>query len=65
MAEDDLALLVEAARRLPALMVTVAPESATPQQIAALAGAGAIVSLGHSDTGAEARRRPSRPGRGW
>ena len=54
MAEADLALLVDAARRLPALMVTVAPESATPQQIAALAGAGAIVSLGHSDAGCEA-----------
>jgi len=52
MGEDDLAALVEAARRLPALLVTVAPEAATPQQVAALAGAGAIVSLGHSDTGA-------------
>ena len=31
MAEDDLALLVEAARRLPALLVTVAPESATAE----------------------------------
>jgi N-acetylglucosamine-6-phosphate deacetylase len=53
MAAADLALLVEAAGRLPALMVTVAPESVTPQQVAALAGAGAIVSLGHSDTGVE------------
>ena len=35
-------------------MVTVAPESVTPLQIAALAGAGAIVSLGHSDAGCEA-----------
>lgn len=51
MEETDLAMLVGAARRLPALLVTVAPESVTPQQIAALAGAGAIVSLGHSDTG--------------
>jgi N-acetylglucosamine-6-phosphate deacetylase len=52
----DLALYVEAARHLPALMVTVAPESVTPQQIAALAGAGAVVSLGHSDTGLDAAR---------
>ena len=37
------------ARRLPALMVTLAPEAATPEQIATLSGAGAIVSLGHSD----------------
>lgn len=51
MTEDDLAMLVAAARRLPALMVTVAPESVTPGQVAALAAAGAIVSLGHSDSG--------------
>ena len=49
MQAEDLARLCEAARRLPALMVTLAPESATPDQIAALAGAGAVVSLGHSD----------------
>ncbi|MFO1106651.1 MAG: N-acetylglucosamine-6-phosphate deacetylase [Amaricoccus sp.] len=51
MTDADLALLVEAARRLPALMVTLAPVSATPQQIAALSGAGAVVSLGHSEEG--------------
>jgi N-acetylglucosamine-6-phosphate deacetylase len=56
MAEEDLALLADAARRLPALIVTVAPESVTPQQVAGLAGAGAIVSLGHSDTGVEAAK---------
>ena len=28
---------------------TLAPEAATPRQIAALAGAGAVVSLGHTD----------------
>ena len=49
MDEDDLARLCDAARRLPALMVTLAPEAATPRQIAALAGAGAVVSLGHTD----------------
>ena len=49
MNDEDLARLCEAARRLPALMVTLAPEAASPQQIAALAGAGAVVSLGHSD----------------
>ncbi len=49
MEEDDLARLCEAAQKLPALMVTLAPEAVTPQQIAALAGAGAVVSLGHSD----------------
>lgn len=39
-----------------AVMITVAPEAVAPGQIAALAGMGAIVSLGHSDTTAEAVR---------
>ena len=52
MGEADLRLLVAAAGRLPALMLTVAPEAVTPGQVAALAAAGAIVSVGHSDTGA-------------
>ena len=52
----DLVLLCEAARRLPALMVTVAPESATLAQIAALSDAGAVVSLGHSDCGFDQAR---------
>ena len=52
----DLAVLCEAARALPALMVTVAPAAVTPAQVAALAAAGAVVSLGHADcTLAEAR----------
>lgn len=49
MQADDLARLCEAARALPALMVTLAPESVTAGQIATLAAAGAVVSLGHSD----------------
>jgi len=49
MDDADLARLCEAAGALPALMVTVAPESVTAEQIARLAGAGVIVSLGHSD----------------
>ncbi|MDP5308190.1 N-acetylglucosamine-6-phosphate deacetylase [Paracoccus spongiarum] len=49
MTDDDLARLCAAAAALPALMVTLAPESARPDQIAALRGAGAVVSLGHSD----------------
>lgn len=52
MTSDDLATLVHAAQNLPALMVTVAPESTTPAQIAALRAAGAVVSLGHSDCSA-------------
>jgi len=49
MTDDDLARLVRAAARLPALLVTVAPETVTPAQIAELAAAGIVVSLGHSD----------------
>ena len=49
MGADDLAFLETAAGDLPTLMVTLAPESARPEQIRALARAGAIVSLGHSD----------------
>jgi N-acetylglucosamine-6-phosphate deacetylase len=45
---QDLALLCNAARVLPALMVTLAPESVSPDQVAALVSAGTVVSLGHS-----------------
>lgn len=36
--------------------ITVAPESTTPQDVARLASLGAVVSIGHSDTTAEATR---------
>ncbi len=52
----DLALLCDAAARLPALMLTVAPESVTPAQIAQLVASGAVVSLGHSDCTSEQAR---------
>ncbi|WP_434615916.1 N-acetylglucosamine-6-phosphate deacetylase [Tabrizicola sp. M-4] len=52
----DLALVIEAAAELPALMVTVAPESVTLDQIAAMAAAGVIVSLGHTDCSADVAR---------
>jgi len=38
------------------VMITVAPEAVAPGQIAALAGQGAVVALGHSDATAEATR---------
>lgn len=38
------------------VMITVAPESVTPAQIAELAATGAVVSLGHTDTDAETIR---------
>jgi N-acetylglucosamine-6-phosphate deacetylase len=51
MEKADLDRLVNARGSMPVLMTTVAPETVTPQQIAALAGAGIVVSLGHSDAG--------------
>lgn len=38
------------------VMITLAPESATPAQVARLAATGAVVSIGHSDATAEAVR---------
>lgn len=49
MDEDDLNRLCTAAGNLPALMVTLAPASVSPDQIARLTAAGVIVSLGHAD----------------
>ena len=57
MGEADLARLLAAAEALPALMVTLAPESASTEQISALAAAGVVVSLGHSDCSAEEAQR--------
>tara|TARA_R110002020_G_scaffold18686_9_gene64839 strand:+ start:1298 stop:2458 length:1161 start_codon:yes stop_codon:yes gene_type:complete len=51
MDDADLARLVAASAALPNLLLTVAPETVTPTQIAALAAAGITVSLGHSDAG--------------
>lgn len=49
MSEADLDQLIAAAGHIPALMMTLAVESVTPAQIARLAAAGVVVSLGHSD----------------
>lgn len=49
MERADLASLLEAAQTIDTLMVTVAPESVTNDQISQMAQAGIIVSLGHSD----------------
>lgn len=48
----DLDLILEAAAELPALMVTVAPENVSLDQIRQMAAAGVVVSLGHTDCGA-------------
>ncbi len=49
MTDTDLALMLEAAERLPNVMVTVAPENTTVKQIKTMAHAGIVVSLGHTD----------------
>ncbi len=49
MDDEDEAFLRDAARRLPNLMVTVAPENVSNEQISRLANVGVIVSLGHTD----------------
>lgn len=50
---NDLETLVAASRQLPALKVTVAPESVSEDQVSTLARAGVLVSLGHSDASLE------------
>ncbi|KPQ08367.1 MAG: N-acetylglucosamine-6-phosphate deacetylase NagA [Rhodobacteraceae bacterium HLUCCA12] len=56
MTAADLKLYRKAVSDLGALMITLAPEAASPAQIAELVAAGVIVSLGHSDcTETEAR----------
>ncbi|MDB5666781.1 N-acetylglucosamine-6-phosphate deacetylase [Cypionkella sp.] len=49
MTAEDVARLCAAAKELPALMLTVAPEGASAEHVAALTSAGVVVSLGHSD----------------
>ncbi len=51
MDQADLDRVVAARSTLPNLLVTVAAETVTPDQIRALTAAGIIVSLGHSDAG--------------
>lgn len=62
MGAGDLAFLLGAAKRLPRLLVTLAPESVTTAQIATLVKAGVIVSLGHSDAGFETCRAAASAG---
>jgi len=50
MTDADEAALIAARADLPVLLTTVAPESVEAEQVAALAKAGVVVSLGHSDT---------------
>ena len=49
MKEFDCLELESLANKFPNLMLTIAPESVSPQQITRLSNAGAIISLGHTD----------------
>lgn len=49
MTEEDLAKLIAARAALPHLIVTVAAETVTPDQIRRLTDAGVVISIGHSD----------------
>ncbi|TPK35920.1 N-acetylglucosamine-6-phosphate deacetylase [Mesorhizobium sp. B2-5-4] len=51
MTDADQAMLIAARQKLPVLLTTIAPESVDAARVRALAKAGIIVSLGHSDTG--------------
>lgn len=57
MEEADLQALIAAASALPCLKVTVAPENVTEAQVTALAQAGILVSLGHTDADYNTCRR--------
>jgi len=62
MEEADLVRLENARATLPHLLVTVATESCTPEQIARLVRAGITVSLGHTDASFEAASAAIRAG---
>ncbi len=53
MSGKDLDNLIAARENLPALMVTIAPESVSKDQVATLSRAGIVVSLGHTDASFE------------
>lgn len=57
MLQNDLDLLLDAAKAIPILMVTVAPEKVTEDQVTTLSQAGVLVSLGHTDASYETCRR--------
>lgn len=62
MNDKDLERLVAAKADLECLLVTVAPESVSAGQIRRLAGAGIVVSLGHSDAGLALARQATDAG---
>ncbi|WP_127145146.1 N-acetylglucosamine-6-phosphate deacetylase [Pelagibacterium montanilacus] len=64
MKDADRDLIIAARGAIPTVLVTLAPEAATRAQIGALAKAGVIVSLGHSDASCAAARAAIEAGAG-
>ncbi|MDX0978351.1 N-acetylglucosamine-6-phosphate deacetylase [Sinorhizobium medicae] len=62
MEDDDLAEILGCAKALGRLMLTVAPENATKEQVRALADAGVVVSLGHTDVDYDTARAYAKAG---
>lgn len=56
LSDADVALYAAARARMGRLLITLAPEMATPERIARLVRAGVVVSLGHSDAPEAAAR---------
>ncbi len=56
MEEQDLELILSCGAALDALMVTIAPESVSPEQVNTLARAGITVSLGHTEASYDTAR---------
>jgi N-acetylglucosamine-6-phosphate deacetylase len=54
MNEEDLVALIAGKQKLPILVVTIAAESVTPDQVRALVGGGIKVSIGHCNAGFDA-----------
>ncbi|WP_298936508.1 N-acetylglucosamine-6-phosphate deacetylase [uncultured Ruegeria sp.] len=62
MEQSDLEMLLETATLLPVLKVTVAPEGVSNAQIMAMADAGILVSLGHTDASYDACKAAANAG---
>lgn len=57
MTDADVADMISARKKLPALVVTLAPEAASTEQVKALVSGGVKVSLGHTNCSAETAQR--------
>ena len=62
MTDRDMAVLLRAARALPVLKVTLAPEHASEHQVRGLTDAGVVVSIGHTDADYETCLRYAKAG---